>query len=306
MVLGSARNPNVNYVGWISTMSIAPGIYDDLPNDEYHADEAISHSDCVTLLDECPRRWVWNKMHPEPPKLEFDIGTACHAMVLEPNRELLWVLPPQITDYRTNAAKEMRDNARIQGMIPLLTHQHEAVVEMARAVNSHPLANLALSDGVAERSYFWKDKTTGLMRKCRPDFVKALNGNYTVVNFKTAASAHPREISRAAWNNHWWSSQWYTSEGMRAYDHDVPPLGYFYVVVEKEPPHFVMVYRLPERMIEMGAIWTRKAIDTFAACMSTGEFPGYGESIVEVEAPRWAEVQFDEDHVAGKYALREA
>ena len=292
-------------------MSIAPGIYDDLPADEYHADEAIGHSDCQVLMDECPRRWVWNKTHPEPPKLEFDIGTACHAMVLEPNRELLMVLPLEFKDYRTNAAKELRDVARIQNLIPLLTHQHEAVVEMARAVNGHPLANLALSDGVAERSYFWKDKTTGLMRKCRPDFIKTVNVATaatinSVVNFKTAASAHPNEISRAAWNNHWWSSEWYTYEGMAACGHPVRTQEYLYVVVEKEPPHFVMVYRLPERMIEMGAIWTRKAIDTFAACLSTGEFPGYGESIVEVEAPQWATHQFEDDHVAGKYALREA
>ena len=56
----------------------------------------------------------------------------------------------------------------------------------------------------------------------------------------------------------------------------------------------------------MGAIWTRKALATFVECQQSGVVPGYSDSIIDLEAPRWAEVQFDEDHVAGKYALREA
>ena len=138
------------------------------------------------------------------------------------------------------------------------------------------------------------------MRKCRPDF----NWKGNVVNFKTAASAHPRAIARAAWDNHWWSSQWYTVEGMMAHGITLPT--YYYIVVEKEPPHPVVVYKLPERVVEMGRIWTRKAIDTFAACAVSGEYPGYADQIIELEMPRWAEVQFEDDNVSGRFALREA
>ena len=76
-------------------MSIAPGIYDNLPADDYHADEAIGHSDCVTLMDECPAHWLYKSTHPESPKREFDIGTACHTMLLEPDQfaDKFMVLP---------------------------------------------------------------------------------------------------------------------------------------------------------------------------------------------------------------------
>ena len=300
-------------------MSIAPGIYDNLPADDYHADEAIGHSDCVTLMDECPAHWLYKSTHPESPKREFDIGTACHTMLLEPDQfaDKFMVLPATYTDrktgevkplrtYQTGLAQDLRDQARIQGMIPLLTHEYDEVADMSFSVQKNELAKMALSDGKAERSYFWLDKETGLMRKCRPDFVKIdQHGPPAVaVNFKTAISAHPDQISRAAWNNHWWSSQWYTIEGMKACGH--PVTEYLYVVVEKDAPHLTAIYRLPERMIEMGAIWTRKALATFVECQQSGVFPGYSDSIIDLEAPRWAEVQFDEDHVAGKYALREA
>lgn len=286
------------------------GIYNDLPMAEYHADEALGHSDALTLLSDTPARFRWNRDHPQPEKREFDIGTAVHSLILEPAKfaNRVSLLPPHLTDYRKKEAQEIRDAAYTMDVTPLLRHQYEDCVTMMHAVQQHPIAGELLEGGVAEESFFWGDKATGVMRKCRPDYQRnaglvTVRDRPTVINLKTAVSVHPDTISRVAWDHHWHSSEAWTREGLAA--HGVEVSDYLYVVVEKTTPHFVVVYRLPPRMVEMGAMFNRKAVAVFAECSESGVWPAYPDRVHEVEPPRWSEVQFEEARVRGDYSLPE-
>lgn len=291
-------------------MSTEPGIYPSLPMTDYHADPALGHSGAVTLLDRSPAHFRYERAHPESRerRTEFDIGTAVHALVLTPESfsNEVFVLPPEFADFRKKEAQGLREWATLRDMTAILDSQYQDVSRMAAAVTEHEVAGPLLTDGVAECSYFWKDASFGVMRKCRPDYIKD-NGTVkqgsanVVVNLKTATSAHPNVIARSAWDRHWWSSQAFTVDGLAA--NGVTTLDYLYVVVEKEPPHFVCVYRLPPRMIDMGRTFNDKAISTYAACRASDHWPAYPPGIVELEPPRWVETNFEDSRVRGDFKI---
>lgn len=292
---------------------IKPGIYDDMSMVEYHADDALGHGYAVTLVDDCPARFRWDRDHPQPEKREFDIGRAVHTLILEPEKyaESVVILPPHLTDYRKKEAQDIRDMAYMQDQTPLLHHQHEECLAMAHAVRKHPVAGPLLTGGIAEQSFFWRDEAFGVTRKCRPDYYRKVmrsdpvefQAGHLVVNLKTAASAHPAAISKAAWDHGWHTSQEWTMSGLEA--HAIRVSDYLYVVVEKEPPHLVAVYRLPTRMVQMAMQINRKAVHLFAQCQKSGVWPDYGSRIIELEPPRWVEHNFEEARVRGDYSLPE-
>jgi hypothetical protein len=63
-------------------------------------------------------------------------------------------------------------------------------------------------------------------------------------------------------------------------------------VQEKTPPYLVSVIELGEMALTIGRHEYRKAIDIFARCVETDTWPGYGDDVVTVGAPVWAEYRY--------------
>lgn len=291
-------------------MVLAPGIHTDISNHDYHADFAISHSDCCILMEQSAAHWRYQRDNPaeinEQAQKVLDIGTATHVAVLEPQlwSERVRILP--YDDYKSRQAREARDECRVLDIVPLLDDAAAEVLAMSRAVHEHEIAGPLLMHGHAEVTYAWKDTRHGIMRKCRPDYVRERSvgmaaTDHSAINFKTAISAHPEAIAKAAFRDAWHSSQSYTVEGMAACG--VSVADYLYVVVEKDPPHQVVVYRLPERWIEDGSIFNRKAIQRFADAMTFNRWPGYADTIVDLEFPHYAEFQFADRLERGEFKV---
>src|SRR3954471_5458063 len=108
-----------------SVVVTEPGVYPDIPELAYHADcvseGSLSCSGAKKLLPpSCPALFKWERENPPPPKRQFDFGHAAHKLVLGVGPELVGVDAP---DWRTNAAKAQRDEARARGAVPLLVHE---------------------------------------------------------------------------------------------------------------------------------------------------------------------------------------
>ena len=75
------------YVEPQTTSGIAPGIYYDLSNRDYHRDDSISKSG-LDLIDENPSQLIWSKNAPRDVEKEkpLDFGTAVHTLLLEPEK----------------------------------------------------------------------------------------------------------------------------------------------------------------------------------------------------------------------------
>jgi hypothetical protein len=294
---------------WNGEKITQPGCYLGMPNDTYHGDccdgPSLSSSGAVTLMNECPARFWWDSpLNPDQEKEDkaaFDLGKAAHTALLEP---ATWESRISVIDadsYRTNAAKEAREAARAAGKVPLLPAQRDDIAGMREALLAHPIARKAWDGGVAEASYFYRDRGTGVWLKARPDFRP--DHRRWIVDYKTTGSAHPRQFARRVYDlGYFQSAAWYM-DAVAAVDGAMPEEWWF-VVQETKPPYLVSVFLLDQRAVEWGRRLNRRAIDLFSECCATGKWPGYSESAQVIDLPSWGHFQLEERSEAGEFQTR--
>jgi hypothetical protein len=279
----------------------------DMPAAEYKALRAVSAGFLWDIMkpDGCPAQaWhdsVFNKDRPpEEASAALDIGTAAHLAVLQNDLLAERVEFIAARDYRTNAAKDRRDEAIIAGKTPLLAEQFELVLRLRRALEESSAGDLLFGEGRSEVTYQWVHEWSPhwtVTCKARAD--RIVPG--ALVDLKTATNASEpafqREIVRrghhlrVAWYLDGWNEQDWT-ERRHAIVTVAPD--YLYVVVGKAPPHLVSVFRLDERAIEWGRMLYRRAFAEVRDGFETGQWRSYGaagEKVNNINLPAWAEHQ---------------
>lgn len=262
------------------------GIYSGISDTDYHADRgSLSSSGARKLLPpSCPALFRHAMDNPQESSAAFDIGKAAHAVILDEGAQIVRVLA---ADWRTKEAKQQRDEAYAEGKIPLLAPDHEAVMSMATAVHTHPLAAALLDEGQAELSGYWHDADTGTRLRFRPDWLTELaSGRIACVDLKTSQSASPQEFSSSAakWG-YALQREWYC-DGLRALEIAEDPI-FLFILVDKNPPHLVSVIELDDDAIAYGRRKMRRAIDVYAKCQAADDWPGFPQIVHTVGLPRY-------------------
>ena len=268
-----------------------PGVYESLPNADYHASSALSRSGLTLLQKRSPLHYWRAYIDPNRPEPEdtpaFRLGSAVHAYVLEP---AAWASDYAVApdcDRRTKKGKETWTAFVEEVGDRTILKEAEAAqaVAIGQSVLKHPLAHSLVRSGASEVSMFWEDEETGVLCRCRPDH---LPPSGRVVDLKTTQDASYDSFRRSAFTLGYHHQAAFYLEGCRAVGVDVNDFAF--VVVEKTPPYAVALYRAPEHMIEVGRQACREAIRTYAACLESGEWPGYGQtdSLTDLELPLWA------------------
>lgn len=244
------------------------GFHDDIPEVAYHADRSSLSVSGAKLLLKAPALYRWQLDHPTHRDV-FDVGSAAHRLVLGVGPEIEVV---DADSWRTKAAQEGRDAARAAGRIPLLTADHERVRAMADALASHTLAMRLLSDGRPEVSAYAVDPETGVMRRGRLDWL----GSSVLTDYKTAASSDPRDLAGRYGAIRKWGydrqAAWYLD---LARDLGHPALAFAFIVQMKEPPYLVTVAYVDEDDLWQAREDNARALQIFADCTATGQWPGY-------------------------------
>lgn len=259
------------------------GIYGRVAEDVYHSDAgSLSVSGAKLLLPpSCPAKFRQYRDHGQKPKRVWDFGSLAHKLVLGEGADLVVV---EAEDFRTKAAREQRDAAHEAGKVPVLPKDFAVAEEMAAKVLDHPVAGCLFAAGVAEHSMWWTDPETGVRLRGRADWITADDG---LVDYKTSVTANPAELERRFWGlNYHMQHAWYVdgfgaATGMR-------DASFRFVVQEKEPPYVVTVVEYDAPAVAEGRRLNRMAIDTYARCVHTGEWPEYTASAVALSLPRWA------------------
>lgn len=256
-----------------------PGLYDGIPEDEYHGDpESLSVSGAKDLL-RAPALYQWRQDHPEEHDY-FDFGSAAHAYLLGAGRPVESV---DAADWRSAAARAERDRIRDEGAIPVLVQEWARIQDMADAVSHHRMASSLLSGGQPEVSAYAVDDETGILRRGRFDYLTA----EAVVDYKTTASAEPSTFATAcARYGYDMQAAWY----LDLCDDLQPRDAFAFVAQEKTEPYLVQVYVLDASAEERGRRRNRRALNLFQHCLETDNWPGYTDDAVftELSLPRWA------------------
>lgn len=269
----------------------ALGIHTDLSNADYHADKtSLSSSGARKLLaPSTPAHFRYEQDNPPAPTKTFDYGNAAHKLVLGNGPELAVIYHDA---WNTKAAKAEVAEARERGAIPLKQHEMDMVTAMAAAIRQHPLATALLDPayGAPEQSGFWVDGPTGIRRRVRFDWLPSIqSGRLIIPDYKTAADASnrvmEREIEKYGYNM---QADWY-EEAARALDLGGDDAELLLIVQEKKAPYLINVIGIEFGSRIIGGAKNRAAIETFAQCMSTGHWHGYGDEPNYLALPGYAE-----------------
>jgi hypothetical protein len=257
-----------------------PGLYEEVPEDEYHGDrESLSVSGAKDLL-RAPALYQWRLDHPEQHDY-FDFGSAAHAYLLGTGRPLV---PVDAPDWRSAAARAERDRIRDEGKIPVLESEWERIEDMGEAISHHRMASALLESGRAEVSAYATDPETGILRRGRFDYLTV----DVVVDYKTTASAEPSAFATAcARYGYDMQAAWYLDLcSLLGEDRE----SFAFVAQEKTEPYLVSVYSLNEGAEARGRRRNRRALDRFQHCLETDHWPGYTDDAeyTELRLPRWA------------------
>lgn len=251
-----------------------PGIYSGVRHSDLPP--GLSPSGAKTLL-RLPAEYAWERGHPKAPTRSQVIGTCVHALVLEGRKTYAVV-----GNRATKAGKAEAAAAAEAGLTAVTAAEASDIEGMAQAVLEHPTAAGILSDGAPEQAVIWADPDTGVT--CR-GFIDWLRGN-AIVDLKTAKDASPSGFGKDAANLHYDLQAAFYQDGIEHLTGETLP--FLHVAVENTAPYFVAVHQLPPEALDRGQYDMRRAIYLYNECVSTGEWPAYGDEVIRTEWPRWA------------------
>lgn len=274
----------------------------DATAEQYHSDTltdqpTLSKSIIMKLLNQSPAhaRIAHPKLNPNFERVEeqrFDLGNCVHQVFLE-GIDAVAVCP--FDAWREKAAKEMRDEARAAGRIPLLAKDYERVEEMVVALRAQLAVreDSLFTDGKPETTIVWDER--GVLCRARLDW---LRDDLTACDdLKTSSrSANPE-----SWCRHTLYSigadvqQALYLRGIEAVTGERPE--FRFCVCETEPPFALSVVSCGPMALELANRKIDYAIDLWKRCSEEGSWPAYDQHVHYAELPPWLETQWLEREV---------
>lgn len=295
-----------------------PGVYTGIPLETYHNDpklfdgpsvskSALKH--CMPFHGGSPKKfwgmWKFNPDHVEPkttPALDF--GRAAHCLLLgdEVFSEKFAIRPEHRPDDmglpetkrrkwsgNANDCKTwLEDHDHLTVLAP---DQIDMIRRMARDAAQYPLIRQGLLNGAVERTLVWKDKSTGIWIKARPD---NWTGDGIFADLKTTASLSEDFLGRQ------WEEAGYYLQGamlrMICRELGVPFETFVLVYVLKDDVPDTSHVEAEPFDLDRGERAIRWALDTIKAGLDSGEWPGaqpFRDGTLRIRMKPWAAEQID-------------
>jgi len=213
------------------------------------------------------------------PARYLTIGTLAHAILLGGDYVVF-------EGQRRGKAWEAFE-AEHEGWTIATRKEFDEAEAMAHAVLAHPVA-VRLLDGEKERA--WAATMYG--RKCagRID----VSGRATV-ELKTTNDAEPGRFQRQCLRMGYHAQLAWYQDARRALGED--PGEAFIIGVESKAPFPVTIFRLTPRALLEGQKLNRLWVERLAACEAADEWPGYVQSVVDLDIAEDAGLIIDGEEV---------
>lgn len=266
------------------------GIYAGISNDAYHSGPGISKSG-LDVVARSPLHY-WAKYldpnrEPSEPTAAMRAGTAIHTAVLEPDLfAVRYHIAPQV-DRRTKDGKAQWEEAvaaaEAAGAELISAADAEMCRRIAAQVREHPTARKVFATGEAEMSCYWTDRETGVLCKCRPDWLSLP----MVVDLKSTEDASRDAFMRSAWNwRYHVQAAWYI-DGIEQATGQRPD-AFVFGAFEKSSPYACAFYYADTAMLEIGRAEYRRLLRIYAECLAADKWPGYDTAVTALTVPTWA------------------
>ena len=268
-----------------------PGIY-EMSDEDYLADPVIepslNNSTAKILVGQSPlHAWSAHPRLGRPLDADDgsteaqDFGHVAHQMFLHGETRIRVL---NVTDFRTNKAREMRDAAIADGCIPLKADRYEAVSRVVEELARFRLRTGAFTQGKAEQTLVWREGIEWARGKVDwlPDEPEAY-----LWDLKTVSGlADTQTWSRSAYNFGYDMQSVYYCRGAECVRGE-PPMGMKFCVVETKPPYGIRVFEFSPAAIEDAYEQVTHAIALWARCRETAIWPGYSDETEFLDPPPW-------------------
>lgn len=278
----------IEVVEYKEGMLIDPPVFiSGMPDSVYHSHSEGVSSSGLKLVERSPAHFRYRAE--SPPSRAMQLGSAIHCALLEPERFTTdYVLLKDVKDRRASeykAATKVHGTERV-----LVSTEADQVAGMQEAVLSNPsMAKRLNAEGWRELSLFVRDPETGVLIRVRYDLLTA---DGIAVDLKSCQDARPEEFSRSIFNYAYDlqcalyrdAFEWATGE---------TPV-FEFAVVEKDMPHGHKLYEPDHTMIQEGRRRYREALNLFAQCEQSGNWPGLpcdGPEIISLPSWRVAQIE---------------
>lgn len=272
---------------------MSPGIYPGIDRAAYDAIKAIN----ISTLIHGTRSMAHLReamLHPEEPTRAMLVGQAVHVSVFEPERlETLVAVRPKFTGTGSRAAADQWAEAHAGQIVvdgpDYATDESAKIGAIRDACRRRPdLKAMLEAQGKGEISFVWQDEKTGLICKGRLDRYCTLYGDSIVLDLKTCRDASLHAFSRDVASLHYYvKAAWYL-DGLNS----LAPAArrFVWIAAESLPPYEIALYEPNDEMLAEGARVWRRLLDAYAACLASGNWPGYQPygGIEPLALPRWA------------------
>lgn len=280
------------------TAMAGEGHHPEMTAERYHADPcagpSLSSSIAILLLSQSPlHAWAAHpRLNPDYRREEseaFDLGTAAHAYVLQGSSAFEIIEAP---DWRTKAAKEARDQARLVGKVPMLAHRWADVKEMgfratAALLNCEQPTPLTTATGAAEQTLVWREGD--VLCRARLDWLH--DDHRTVDDYKTTGgSANPDEWTRSLFGMGYDVQAAFYLRGVRAVFGTEAT--FRFVVQENYAPYALSVIALGPAALVLAEKKVIFALGKWRECMATGKWSGYPTRTCYADLPGWEETRW--------------
>lgn len=283
----------------------AVGIVYGMPAATYHTDPcevpSLTASMAHVLVSKSPMHaWL---LHPRlggkrrEATREMNMGTLAHALLLGCEHELVVV---QADDWRSQAARDLRDAARAAGQVPCLQRELDEARTAVKGVRARLNALKMKLSGKSEVSIFWSEQADdGSTVQCRGriDHLLLTKQRAIIYDLKSCRSAHPKACQMHAFA---YGYDIQAAAYRSALAHVLPKYAgreeFRFLFAELEEPYAVTPCAPAGTLRELGSRRWRRAINTWAACTASKKWPGYAEGLLQLEAPHWA-LTDEEEHL---------
>jgi hypothetical protein len=269
-----------------------PGIYEDVPEDDYFAVEALSKS-AVPYILRSPAHFKQYRDNGITSQ-GITVGSLADCLILTPNEfeGRYKILPEYYINEKdekkkwngnANFCKEYMERLERDGVTTLPKKTYELALGIKHAVESNSKA-VELLAGSRQISMFWIDTETGVYCKARMDNVK--EGSF-ISDLKTSSDSVDYSGFRRTMSKYHYHIQAYVYT--TAYElltgENLP---FNIVAVEQKPPHGVASYTVGPDSMMLGKMRWEQACRKYKWIQDNQEYPAYPEDLKLIELAPYA------------------
>ena len=253
---------------------------------DYRREDGVNQSSLKKILDS-PAHYqaaLKSKMIPTP---AMEMGTALHCLSLDGSEafDRQYIKKPDGIRLNTKEGKEWKESV---GRKKVLSSGGKddpwgSVQGMAAELAKLAWFDPSQADYIKhnEVSVYWEDR--GVNCKARLDRLMIEEG--IILDLKTTDSVDPEAFMKKAINlGYDFQAAYYTRAAMAAYD---KPFRFIFAAVERKAPYTVDLCEVSPDMMHEGFYKVEKALDLYAKCDKSGEWPTKEPVIRQLEYPGW-------------------